>query len=130
MSVDPRSIANEEQGFLALPFNIKSTAGVYALNSSDIGKAVALYSNNEISDGADGDVFLGKLIAVSADGAIGSVQVSGVCVNLSYSGTEPVIGWPVQMSGSGTVDKGVTEGAFRGLTLSVNTAAQTCDVWL
>lgn len=130
MPVDPRSISNEEQGFLALPFNIKSTAGVYALSDSNIGKPVSLSANNEISDGADGDVFLGKLIAVSADGAVGTVQVSGVCVNLPYSGTAPVIGWPVQMSGSGTVDKGVTDGVCRGFTLSVNITAQTCDVLL
>lgn len=130
MSIDPRSISNEEQGFLALPFIIKSTAGVYALSDSNIGKPVALSANNEISDGADGDVFLGKLIAVSADGSIGTVQVSGVCANLPYSGTAPVPGWPIQMSGSGTIDKGVTDGIFRGFTLSVNTTAQTCDVLL
>lgn len=130
MVLDPRVIDNEEQGFMALPFTIEKTGGVFALTDSDIGKPVALTANNEISDGADGEIFLGKLIAISADGSIGTVQVRGVCADLPYSGTTPVIGWGVQMSGAGTVDKGVTDGISRGFTLAVDTAAQTCDALL
>jgi len=130
MAVDPRTIDNEEQGFLALAFNIESTEGTYSLTESDIGSPVALTDNNEVSDGADGEAFIGKLIAVSEDGAIAAVQVKGVCADLPYSGTAPVIGWPVQMSGSKTVDKGVTDGIARGYTLSVDTTAETCDVLL
>lgn len=130
MTIDPRVLDNEEQGFLAIPFNIESTEGVYSLDESDIGKPVALTADNEVSEGADGEMFIGKLIAVSEDGSVASVQVKGVCNDLPYSGTAPVIGWPVQMSGAGTVDKGVTEGVRNGITLAVNTGNTTCDVLL
>jgi len=130
MAIDPRVIDNEEQGFLAMPFNIESTEGVYSLDESDIGKPVALTANNEVSNGGDGEMFIGKLIAVSEDGSMASVQVKGVCNDLPYSGTTPVIGWPVQMSGAGTVDKGVTEGIRNGITLAVNTGNTTCDILL
>jgi len=130
MAIDPRVIDNEEQGFLAMPFNIESTEGVYSLDESDIGKPVALTANNEVSNGGDGEMFIGKLIAVSEDGSVASVQVKGVCNDLPYSGTTPVIGWPVQMSGAGTVDKGVTEGIRNGITLAVNTGNTTCDILL
>ena len=72
MTIDPRVIDNEEQGFLALPFHIENVGGVYSLDVTDIGKPVALTANNEISEGADGEAFLGKLIAVSEDGSIGT----------------------------------------------------------
>lgn len=130
MAIDPRVLDNEEQGFLAIPFNIESTEGVYSLDESDIGKPVALTADNEVSDGADGEMFIGKLIAVSEDGSVASVQVKGLCTDLPYSGTAPVIGWPVQMSGAGTVDKGVTEGVRNGITLAVHTGDTTCDVLL
>lgn len=130
MAIDPRVIDNEEQGFLAIPFNIESTEGVYSLDESDIGKPVALTANNEVSNGGDGEMFIGKLIAVSEDGSVASVQVKGVCNDLPYSGTTPVIGWPVQMSGAGTVDKGVTEGIRNGITLAVDTGNTTCDILL
>ena len=130
MAVDPRLINNEEQGFLALPFAIEDNAGVKSLDSTDIGNPVALTANNEVSDGADNEVFLGRLIAVSADGATATVQVQGLCADLPYSGTAPEIGFSVQMSGAGTVDKGITAGATRGITLAVDTTASTCDVLL
>jgi hypothetical protein len=130
MAIDPRVIDNEEQGFLAIPFDIESTEGIYSLDESDIGKPVALTANNEVSDGGDGEMFIGKLIAVSEDGSVASVQVKGVCNDLPYSGTTPVIGWPVQMSGAGTVDKGVTEGIRNGITLAVDTGNTTCDILL
>jgi hypothetical protein len=130
MAVDPRTIDNEEQGFLALALNIEDNAGVKSVTASDIGKPVALTANNEISNGAALEHFIGKLIAVSEDGATASVQVKGVCADLPYSGTAPVLGWPVQMSGAGTVDKGITAGATRGVTLAVNSGAATCDVLL
>ena len=130
MGIDPRVIDNEEQGFLAVPLNIELSGGSYSLDESDIGKPVALTDNNEVSEGADGEVFVGKLIAISEDGSAATVQVKGVCTDLPYSGTAPVIGWPVQMSGDGTVDKGITEGIRRGITLSVDTTAEKCDVLL
>jgi len=130
MGVDPRAVDNEEQGFLAIPFNIESSEGSYSLSESDIGKPVALTGNNEVSEGADGEVFIGKLIAISDDGSIATIQVRGICADLPYSGTAPVIGWPVQMSGDGTVDKGITEGIRRGITLAVDTTNETCDVLL
>ena len=130
MTADPRVIDNEEQGILVLPFNIENASTTPSVNESDIGNPVALTANNEISEGADGEVFLGKLLGVSDDGEIGFVQVKGVCTDLAYTGTAPVRGWPVQMSGDGTVDKGVTNGISRGFTLSVDTTATTCDVLL
>lgn len=130
MGVDPRVVDNEEQGFLAIPFDIESAGGTYSLDETDIGNPVALTDNNEVSEGADGEVFIGKLIAISDDGSVASVQVKGVCTDLLYSGTAPVIGWAVQMSGDGTIDKGATEGIRRGITLSVDTTAETCDVLL
>ena len=130
MGIDPRTVDNQEQGFLAIPLNIEYTGGVYSLTESDIGKPAALTDNNEVSDGADGEVFIGKLIAVSEDGSVATVQIGGVCTDLPYSGTAPVIGWAVQMSGAATVAKGVTDGIRRGVTLAVNATAQTCDVLL
>nr|BDD44108.1 hypothetical protein 1 [bacterium] len=130
MGIDPRVVDNEEQGFLAVPFNIEYDSGSYSLTESDIGNPVALTDNYEVSDGADEEVFIGKLIAVSEDGSIATVQVRGICCDLPYSGTAPVIGWAVQMSGAGTVDKGITDGIRRGVTLAVNTTAETCDVLL
>ncbi len=130
MPADPRVIDNEDQGILVVPFNIENATTTPSLNESNIGKPVALTANNEISEGADGEAFLGKLLGVSDDGQIGFVQVKGVCTDLPYSGTTPVIGWPVQMSGDSTVDKGVTDGIARGYTLNVDTTASTCDVLL
>ena len=130
MPADPRVIDNEEQGILVLPFNIENASTTPSVNETDIGNPVALTANNEISEGADGEAFLGKLLGVSDDGQIGFVQVKGVSADLPYSGTAPVIGWSVQMSGDGKVDKGVTSGIARGFTLSVDTTALTCDVLL
>ncbi len=130
MSIDPRTIDNEGQGILVIPFNIENASTTPSVDESDIGNPVALTNNNEISEGADGEVFLGKLIGISDDGTIGFVQVGGVCSDLPYSGTAPVIGWPVQMAGDGVVDKGITEGVRRGVTLSVDTTASTCDILL
>lgn len=130
MAADPRVVDNEGQGILIVPFDIESSGQVYNLDETDIGKPVALTANNEISDGADNEAFLGKLMGVTDDGTVGLVQVKGVCTDLPYTVTTPVIGWPVQMSGAGTVDKGVTDGAFRGFTLSVDTTATTCDILL
>ncbi len=130
MGIDPRVVDNEEQGFLAIPFNIESSGGVYSLDESDIGNPVALTNNNEVSEGADGEVFIGKLIAVSDDGSVATVQIKGLSADLPYSGTTPVIGWPVQMSGDGTIDKGVTDGIRRGITIAVDTTNETCDVLL
>ncbi|MFC1563000.1 hypothetical protein ACFL4Z_03015 [candidate division KSB1 bacterium] len=130
MGVDPRVVDNEEQGFLAIPFDIELSGTSYSLAESDIGNPVALTSDNEVSEGADGEMFIGKLIAINEDGSVATVQVKGICADLPYSGTTPVIGWPVQMSGDGTVDKGVTEGIRRGVVLSVDTTSGTCDVLL
>jgi len=130
MSADPRVVDNEGQGILIVPFTIEFSGSVYSLDEEDVGKPVALTDNNEISDGADGEAFLGKLAGITDDGQTGLVQVKGVCTDVAYSGTAPVIGWPVQMSGAGTVDKGVDTGICRGFTLSVDAAASTCDVLL
>ncbi len=130
MAVDPRILDNENQGILIIPLNIENATTNPNLTESDIGSAIALTANNEVSDGADGELFIGKLIGVTDDGTIALVQVKGLCTDLEYSGTAPVIGWPVQMSGSKTVDKGITEGIRGGITISVDTTASTCDVLL
>jgi len=130
MSADPRVVDNESQGILVLPFNIEVADTAPSLTTEDIGKPVALTANNEISEGDDGEAFLGKLIGITDDRQVGLVQVGGVCTGLPYSGTAPVIGWPVQMSGEGTVDKGVTDGICRGFTVNVDSGAVTCDVLL
>lgn len=130
MSVDPRVLDNNEQGILVVPFEIETTSGVPVLTDLDIGNPVALTDNNEISDGADGEIFLGKLLGVSDEGDLGLVQVKGICTALPYSGTAPVIGWAVQMAAAGEVDKGITDGVRRGVTINVDTSATTCDVLL
>ena len=130
MTADPRVVDNENQGILVVPFNVEIADDVPSLSEDDIGNPVAITANSEISDGADGEAFLGKLVGVSDDGLVGFVQVKGVCTDLPYSGTAPVLGWPVQISGKCTVDKGVTEGSVRGFTVSVDTTALTCDVLL
>ena len=65
MPADPRVIDNEEQGILVLPFNIENASTTPSLDESDIGSPVALTANNEISEGADDEVFLGKLLGIS-----------------------------------------------------------------
>ena len=130
MAVDPRTLDNEQQGFLALPFKVEEVGGVKSLTEADIGRPVALTAAHEVSNGADDEPFLGRLIALNEEGTVATVQVGGLCARLPYAGTAPVLGWPVQMSGAGTVDKGITDGARRGCTLKVDTAAATCDVLL
>ena len=130
MLANPRVIDNEVQGVLVLPFNIENAETTHSLNETYIDSPVALTANNEISEGADGEAFLGKLLNISDDGQLGFVQIKGICTDLSYSGTAPVIGWSVQMSGNGTVEKGITDRRARGYTLSVNMPTATCDILL
>lgn len=86
----------EAAGALYLTFDINQTAGVDDLTDADLGKAVKLADNYEVTVGTDGAQILGKLVALSlTDADTGkrkaTVQVAGV-MRLATAVTYPVIG--------------------------------------
>ncbi len=94
-------------GFLTATFNIHQTTGTDDLKDEDIGKAVSMVGNYEISLGANGGLLLGKLIDLSLTDAdngkrVATVQIGGVC-KLPAAATVPSIGNRVVVDGSGAV---------------------------
>jgi len=127
---DLRDVNNEGQGHLVLTFKVSESGGNYTLTESDIGKPVAVSGNNEVSIGADGDTFCGKLISVSEEGDVASVQVKGVVTGISYTGEAPTVGTKLEMGGDKVVKTGVTASKMRGMIISVDTNNTTVDVLL
>ncbi len=99
--------------------NLEGIGGVYAtfdiyqsgetdqLTDDDIGKAVTLTDNYECGFGNDGDLLLGKLVALSpCEGTNGqrkaTVQIAGV-MTLPIRTTYPTIGDRVVADGLGSV---------------------------
>jgi len=77
-------------------FAISQTAGIDDLKDADIGKAVTISANSTVSPCADGDIVLGKLLALTLTDAddgqrVGSVQIGGIC-RLTTATTTPVVG--------------------------------------
>ena len=128
---DPRGADNGD--VIVAVFNATiENGGTPSLTSSDVGSPVAITGNQEISNGAAAEVFAGKLLAVSADGTIGSVGL-GILRDLSYTGSAPVVGEAVQMGGDKLLaDEDLTSTATaavkRGTVINVDTTATTCDV--
>ncbi len=88
-------------------FSISQTAGVDDLKDSDIGKAVTISANSTVSPGADGDLILGKLLALTLTDAddgqrVASVQIGGIC-RLATATPFPVVGNRVIGAASGAV---------------------------
>ncbi len=77
-------------------FSISQTASVDDLKDADIGKAVTISANTTVSPCADGDLTLGKLIALTLTDAdngerVASVQIGGIC-RLTTATAFPVVG--------------------------------------
>ncbi len=113
-------------------FSIHRTGGADDVADADIGKAVTLTGNNEIGPAGDGDLLLGKLIALTLDdgddGRLATVQVGGIC-RLPISATNPTVGDRVVGGGSGTVKQAPAVASdpaggnvARGTVLAVNGA--------
>lgn len=131
---DVRDTVLDAQGALELWFDVESGSGI---NDDDIGKPCAMTGNKEVSDGADGEACAGKIVAVWPNGASeatrAKVRVKGLCADLAYAGTAPVVGHPVVMQAAHKVQKGATGSIAvaqynRGLVVNVDTTAVTCDV--
>lgn len=127
---DVRVVVMDGQGAVAVWFDVEASC---TIADDDIGKPCAITGNNEVSDGADGETFLGKILALSPNGATTAdealVQVGGLVTGLAYAGTTPVVGHGVQMQAAHVVDKGTTL-IHRGTCVNVDTTATTCDVYL
>lgn len=96
----------------------------------DEGKAVTVTGNGEVGYGNAGDVFLGTLLRVEADG-IGSVQYAGYCEVGYPSGQQPALGAAVVVNGNGLVSQAPADFAGKGNTVvSVDTTNQKVVVLL
>ncbi len=122
----------ETVGAIYLTFDIKQTTGADDLVDDDIGKAVELSADNEVTLASDGGVVLGKLIALTlSDRDSGerkaTVQVAGV-MTLPTVATYPQLANRVVGGGSGTVKQAPVLGGYdpaggniaRGTVLAVN----------
>lgn len=119
-------------GFLTATFKIHQTATVDDLKDADIGKAVSLSGNYEVSLGTNGGILLGKLVDLSLTDAdngkrVATVQIGGICT-LTSAATTPVIGNRVVVNGTGAVKQAPVLAAYdpaggnvaRGTVVSVN----------
>jgi hypothetical protein len=122
----------ETVGFLCATFKIHQTAGVDDLKGVDIGKAVSLSGNNEVSLGTNGGQLVGKLIDLSLTDAdvgkrVATVQIGGICT-LGSAATTPVVGNRVVVNGAGAVKQAPVLAGYdpaggniaRGTVIAVN----------
>jgi hypothetical protein len=122
----------EAAGAVYLTFAVHQTAGDDDLADADIGMAVELTGNYEVTAAADGTVLLGKLIALSLSDADSgkrraTVQVAGT-MTLPITTTYPQIGNRVVGGGAGTVKQAPALGTSdpaggnvaRGTVIAVN----------
>ena len=112
-------------------FAIHQTTGADDLADADIGKAVTLTGNNEVGPAGDGDLLLGKLVALTLDDGddgdrLATVQVGGIC-RVPISSTYPTVGDRVVGAAAGTVKQAPTVASdpaggnvARGTVLAVN----------
>lgn len=131
-----RTIDNQGIGAIYASFTVAKTGDAYDLVPEDVGKAVTLSGNNEISLGSDGDVLLGRLEYVM--GGLATVQIGGVA-RFSYntSKTAPSVSNRVVADGAGKVypsppNTSVPPGGVvgRGHVTLVDAASHHCDVLL
>lgn len=94
-----------------------------AVTDSDIGKAVGLSDNNEISFGTNGGAFLGVLVDTDSGNAI--VCVSGIVEVPYHPALPPTLGGMVVVSGNGLVK---TSASGRGLVLAVNSGTEIATI--
>ncbi len=104
-------------GFLTATFKIHQTATVDDLKDADIGKAVSLSGNYEVSLGTNGGILLGKLVDLSLTDAdngkrVATVQIGGICT-LTSAATTPVIGNRVVVNGDRRGQAGAGAGGLR-----------------
>jgi len=127
-----RELNLETVGAKYASFKIHQTGSVNDLSNTDIGKAVAIVGNYEISLGSDGGKLLGKLVDLSLsdlDGTnrVATVQIAGT-MTLSAAATVPVIGNRVVINGSGSVKQAPVLTGYdpaggnvgRGMVIDVN----------
>ncbi len=121
-------------GFQTATFKIHQTANLDDLKDIDIGKAVSIVGNYEISLGTNGGILLGKLIDLSLTDVdngkrVATVQVGGICT-LTSAATTPAVGNRVVVNGSGAVRQAPVLAAYdpaggnvaRGTVVNVNGA--------
>lgn len=122
----------ETVGAIYLTFAIKQTAGADELTDANLGQAVELSGNYEVTSASDGGIVLGKLIALTLSDADSgkrkaTVQVAGV-MTLPIAATYPAVGNRVVGGGAGKVKQAPALGSSdpgggnvaRGTVLSVN----------
>jgi len=122
-------------------FRVHQTAGSDDLTDSDVGCAVTITGNYEVGPASDGDLIVGKLIALSlTDADVGkrdaTVQVGGT-MEMPITTTYPTIGDRVVGGAGGTVkqapalavDDPAGGNIARGTVLAVQ-GTTACTVYL
>lgn len=95
----------------------------------DEGKAVTITGNGEVGYGSAGDVLIGALLRVEADG-VGSVQDRGY-IEVGYVSAAPALKSCVVVNGSGLVSQAPADFVGKGNTVvSVDTTNQKVVVLL
>ncbi|RKX26999.1 MAG: hypothetical protein DRP45_02075 [Candidatus Zixiibacteriota bacterium] len=113
-------------------FSISQTGGVDDLKDAEIGEPVTITADNEVGPIGAGEIFLGKLTALTLsdndDGdRLATVQIGGIC-RLAVSATVPSVGDRVVGGTSGTIkqapaltgDDPAGGNVARGTVLAVN----------
>ena len=126
---------------LLVTFKVSQTGGVDDLKDADIGCAVTMTGNDEVGPVSDGDMCVGKLIALSLTDAdtgkrVASVQIGGIC-RLPIATTYPTPGDRVVGAANGAVkqapaltgDDPAGGNTARGTVLSVN-GTTDCVIYL
>ncbi|MCJ7508806.1 MAG: hypothetical protein MUO85_08785 [candidate division Zixibacteria bacterium] len=122
----------ETSGAVFATFKIKQTTGVDDLHDADIGKAVQITNNYEVSTTGSGSMVLGKLVDLTLTDAdngkrVATVQIAGI-MTLPITTTYPAIGNMVVGGASGTVKQAPALTGYdpaggaiaRGTVVSVN----------
>ena len=122
-------------------FDIHQTAGSDDLKDANIGEPVTLAGNYEVGPISDGDLIVGKLIALTLsdidDGKRqATVQIGGVC-RMKTSTTYPTVGDRVVGAANGTVRQAPALTGYdptggtvaRGIVLEVN-GTTDCVIYL
>lgn len=105
MTIRPQDL--ESIAPILATFDVSQTADIDDLKDGDIGSAVSLTDNYTVGPCGDGDVLLGKLIALTLTDAddgerFATVQIGGVC-RLPISANYPAVNDRVIGAAGGTV---------------------------
>ncbi len=122
----------EATGAVYLTFDINQTAGVDDLRDADLGKAVELSGNFEVTSATDGALIIGKLVALTLTDADSgkrkaTVQVAGV-MKLPTATGYPEIGNRIVGAAAGKVKQAPVLASYdpaggniaRGTVIAVN----------